>query len=405
MVASNAVGVSSLSNEASATPIAPATAPSAPQNLLATAGNGQVTLTWSAPASDGGSALTGYKVYRSTSSGQEAPPEIASPAGTSYIDTGLQNGTTVYYKVVASNAVGVSSLSNEASATPIAPATAPSAPQNLLATAGNGQVTLTWSAPASDGGSALTGYKVYRSTSSGQEAPPEIASPAGTSYIDTGLQNGTTVYYKVVASNAVGVSSLSNEASATPIAPATAPSAPQNLLATAGNGQVTLTWSAPASDGGSALTGYKVYRSTSSGQEAPPEIASPAGTSYIDTGLQNGTTVYYKVVASNAVGVSSLSNEASATPIAPILPPVEPLPVVDSFNRNENVLSDAGRWSNGIIGSPRRASASRRTNSRLRRPRRARPGATTPYTDQTSSRGLASRRCRGPATHSSFTFV
>ena len=351
VVASNAVGVSSLSNEASATPIAPATAPSAPQNLLATAGNGQVTLTWSAPASDGGSALTGYKVYRSTSSGQEAPPEIASPAGTSYIDTGLQNGTTVYYKVVASNAVGVSSLSNEASATPIAPATAPSAPQNLLATAGNGQVTLTWSAPASDGGSALTGYKVYRSTSSGQEAPPEIASPAGTSYIDTGLQNGTTVYYKVVASNAVGVSSLSNEASATPIAPATAPSAPQNLLATAGNGQVTLTWSAPASDGGSALTGYKVYRSTSSGQEAPPEIASPAGTSYIDTGLQNGTTVYYKVVASNAVGVSSLSNEASATPIAPILPPVEPLPVVDSFNRNENVLSDAGRWSNGIIGS------------------------------------------------------
>src|SRR5207244_11353604 len=68
-------------------------------------------------------------------------------------------------------------------------------------------------------------------------------------------------YTTLLRSNALGVSPQSNEASATP---PTIPSAPQNLLATAGTGNVALTWDTPSSDGGSAITGYKVYRSTSS---------------------------------------------------------------------------------------------------------------------------------------------
>src|SRR4029450_9796461 len=113
--------------------------------------------------------------------------------------------------------------------------------------------------------------------------------------------NGTTYYYKVSALNAVNEGPLSTEASATPVAPATPPSAPQNLQATGGNAQVSLTWSAPASDGGSQVTGYKIYRSTSPGTETLLPSPPGTGTSYSDLTALNGTTYYYKVSAVNAV--------------------------------------------------------------------------------------------------------
>ena len=93
----------------------------------------------------------------------------------------------------------------------------------------------------------------------------------------------------------------------------TRPSAPQNLQANGGNAQVTLSWSSPASNGGSAITGYKIYRSTSSGTETG-YVSLGNVTSYTNTGVTAGTTYFYKVRAVNSVGISSLSNEASATP-------------------------------------------------------------------------------------------
>src|SRR5262249_26560091 len=146
---------------------------------------------------------------------------------------------------------------------PTAPATAPGAPTLNSATAGNGTMGLAWSAPASDGGSAITGYKVYRSTSSGAET---LLTTLGvvTSWTDSGVVNGTTYFYKVSAVNSVGEGSPSGEKSGPPTAPATVPGAPTLSSATAGNATVGLAWSAPASDGGSAVTGYRVYRSTSS---------------------------------------------------------------------------------------------------------------------------------------------
>jgi fibronectin type 3 domain-containing protein len=317
VTAVNAVGVSPQSNEASATPQAPATAPSAPQSPAAAGGNGSVSLSWSAPASNGGAAVTGYDVYRGTSAGGESATPIATNVtGTSFIDTGLANGTTYYYTVTAINAVGMSPPSSEASATP--QPTVASAPLSVVAGPGNASVTVSWSVPASDGGSPITGYDVYRGTSAGGEpATPIATNVTGTSFTDTGVTNGTTYYYKVAAVNAVGVSPRSNEASATPQPPATAPSAPQSLAAAGGNGSVSLSWSAPASNGGSPVTGYEVYRGTSPGGESATPIASNSATSFTDTGLTNGTTYYYTVAAVNAVGVSTRSNEASATPQAP----------------------------------------------------------------------------------------
>ncbi|MDE1827245.1 MAG: fibronectin type III domain-containing protein [Thaumarchaeota archaeon] len=95
----------------------------------------------------------------------------------------------------------------------------------------------------------------------------------------------------------------------------TVPSAPQNLVTTAGNAQVTLTWSAPLSNGGAAISGYNVYRGTTSGGESTTPIATVTTTGYTDSvGLTNGQTYYYYVTAVNSAGQSSLSNEANATP-------------------------------------------------------------------------------------------
>jgi Fibronectin type III domain len=164
------------------------------------------------------------------------------------------------------------------------PVTVPTAPTGLAAVPGNGQVTLSWAAPASDGGSPVTGYIIYQGTSPGGETgtPVNHSPVTGTSHTVTGLTNGTTYYFKVVAINAAGLSPPSEEASAkllivpstatpstatpstaTPstATPSTAPAfaPPTGLAAAAGDTQVRLSWTAPVSDGGSSVISYNVY--------------------------------------------------------------------------------------------------------------------------------------------------
>src|SRR6184192_903378 len=317
----NAAGEGPRSNEASATPSAPpppSTPPSAPTNLVATVGNAQVGLTWQAPASNGGSPITNYKIYRGTTSGGET---LVATIGNqlSYSDGGLTNGVTYYYQVSAVNNVGEGPRSNEISATPTAPATPPGAPQGLVATAGDATVTLTWSAPSSNGGSPITNYRIYRSTTGGGETLQATIGNVLT-YSDTSVTNGVTYYYQVSAVSNVGEGPRSNEASATPTAPAGPPGAPQGLVATAGDATVTLTWSAPSSNGGSPITNYRIYRGTASGGETLKATIGNVLT-YSDTSVTNGVTYYYQVSAMNGAGEGPRSNEASATPSPPPPPP------------------------------------------------------------------------------------
>src|SRR5206468_3233239 len=209
-----------------------------------------------------------------------------------------------------------------ASATPNAPPpppTPPSALTNLVATGGNAQVGLTWQAPGSNGGSPITNYKINRG---GALSIKTLVTTVGaeTSYTDAGLTNGVTYYYQVSAVNNVGEGPRSNEASATPTAPATPPGAPQGLVATAGDATVTLTWSAPSSNGGSPITNYRIYRSTTGGGETLQATIGIVLT-YTDTSVTNGVTYYYQVSAVNAAGEGPRSNEASATPSPPPPPP------------------------------------------------------------------------------------
>ncbi len=274
-----------------------ATAPTAPTGLLATAGNAEVSLTWSAS-----SGATGYYVQRATVSGGPYV-QIAVPATNSYTNSGLTNGSTYYYVVSAFNSAGQSANSVQASATPAAPVTPPTVPTGLQATAGNMQVSLVWVASA-----GATSYHVKRATTNGGPYT-QVAAPTTTSDTDSGLTNGTNYFYVVSALNSAGESANSSQVSATPVAPATPPAAPTGLQATAGNTQVSLVWSA---SGGA--TSYHVKRSTTSGGPYT-QVAAPTTTSDSDTGLTNGTTYFYVVSALNAAGESANSSQASATPV------------------------------------------------------------------------------------------
>src|SRR5437773_1930450 len=314
VTAVNSIGDSGPSNEASATPNAPATPPGAPQRLTATAGDATVVLAWSPPSSDGGAPITNYKVYRGTSHDGETPLTDAGPV-LAYTDTSVYNGQTYYYQVTAENSAGKGPRSNEASATPNAPATPPTQPQNLAATPGDGHVDLTWDPPANDGGLPILEYRVYRGTTSNQES---FLASAGLSltYTDSSVTNGRTYYYQVSAVNSVNEGPLSNEASATPAAPHTAPGAPRDLVATAGDASVSLSWSPPSSDGGAPITNYKIYRGTVSGGQLSLIATVPDVLSYTDSPLTNGVTYYYVVAAVNRTGETLPRAEASATPTA-----------------------------------------------------------------------------------------
>jgi fibronectin type 3 domain-containing protein len=274
-------------------------ASAAPTNLTATAGNQQASLTWTAS-----SGATSYNVKRGTASGGPYTT-VGSPAGTTYADRSLTNGTAYYYVVTAVDAMGESGNSNQATATPTAAPAAPAPPLNLTATGGNQHVSLAWTAST-----GATSYNVKRATTNGGPYTT-VASPSGTSYTDTTVTNGTPYYYVVTAVNATGQSGNSNQATATPAAAPAAPAAPLNLTATGGDQQVSLAWTAST-----GATSYNVKRATTNGGPYTT-VASPAGTSYTDTTLTDETTYYYVVTAVSASGESANSNQASATPSTP----------------------------------------------------------------------------------------
>jgi len=305
VTAMNVIGEGPRSFERSATT---ASEPSAPRDLHATAGDGQVRLSWSAPSFDGGAAVSNYRIYRGNSpSGEIFYLELGSVL--SYTDTGLTNGLAYYYVVSAVNVIGEGTSSGESGAIPMAPPVPPSAPLNLAASAGNTQVTLTWEAPSSDGGTPITGYRIYAGASSSGKS---LVAQTGIqlTFVDWGLTNGQPRFYEVAAMNSAGEGAKSNEASATP---RTVPGQPTDFKAVAGNGQVTLSWTAPSEDGGSQVTAYKVYRGTLSGQLTLLATLGDVLT-YSDTGLTNGQVYYYMTSAVSSFGDGPGSNVVSATP-------------------------------------------------------------------------------------------
>jgi hypothetical protein len=298
-----------------------ATAPGAPTSLTATAdGTDTIDLSWSAPASDGGSSITGYFIEREVGIGNGWSTLVAdtSSTGTTYEDTGLDHATEYNYRVSAINAIDTGDPSTADSAT--TDADVPDAPTSLTATAdGHAEIDLSWSAPAGDGGASITGYQIEREVGIGNGWSTLVADTSSTSttYEDSSVDPGQEYNYRVSAINSVGTGSASTADSAT--TDATAPGAPTGLSATAnGHDQIDLSWTAPASTGGASITGYKIERESPTGNGFSNLVAdtSSTDTTYSDTSLDPETEYNYRVSAINSAGTGSASTADDATTAA-----------------------------------------------------------------------------------------
>lgn len=267
--------------------------PTTPQTFIVTPGNTNVTLTWEAPTDNGGSPVIEYKLYRSTASNGEYSL-IASPTSTIYTDEDRTNGQVLWYRVSASNAAGEGAKTENVSAIPF---TVPNAPTGLMEIAGNAQVGLNWTAPSYDGGRVIDYYLVYQD---GNELPGHIN---GSATIIANLTNGQDYVFRVAAHNLAGVSITSNAISGMPF---TVPHAPTGLKGIEGNALVTLNWTEPSINGGISVSGYNLYRSTSSDGNYTL-IASPQRETFTDTNLVNGQSYWYKVSAVNSAGEGEMS--------------------------------------------------------------------------------------------------
>ncbi len=317
----NGDGAASDSDSATTDSALSNTVPDEPTGLTATAsGTGTIDLDWTAPSNDGGSAITGYRIEFSSDGN---PPwtnhAVTSTPATTYSHTGLSPGTTRHYRVSALNGVGFSDPSNiDHATTGTTATTVPGEPTGLTATAdGTGTINLAWTAPSNDGGSTITGYRIEVSPDGATNWTNRVANTGSTatSYSHTGLSPSTTRHYRVSARNANGAGEPSNIANATTGTTGAVPGEPTGLTATAsGTGTINLAWNAPARDGGSTITGYRIEVS-SDGSNWTNRVANTGSTatSYSHTGLSPGTTRRYRVSARNVNGAGAPSNTAIAT--------------------------------------------------------------------------------------------
>ena len=421
--------------------VAPAyTVPGVPANLLVSQGDsgGILKVSWQAPASNGGSNLTGYTVqWKVTSDSWAIPADIAEATltGTAHTITGLTDGTSYAVRVLATNVIGDGKPTSEETATPQAPvplrdprdigvvtlnSTVPriidvswdapdQTPANYrMSWAKAGEPYLTWTNPAGnafpivpfhtitgleEGGEYRVKVRASYSGTSGDwsdevtatvaESPvvpntPATGMPVITGTVQVGhtltadisgiadadgitgvsfnylwiSDNGTdeteiggggggdgvaasrhvltaddlgdTIKVRVAFTDDAGHAESLTSAATHAVAPAyTVPGVPANLLVSQGDsgGILKVSWQAPASNGGSNLTGYTVQWKAASGNWTVPADVSEAtatGTTHTITGLTDGTPYTVRIIATNHVGDGKPTSEETATPQAPV---------------------------------------------------------------------------------------
>ena len=329
----NRSGAGPASDGASATPLGK---PVAPTGLNADAGDGQVTLSWTAATADATIApITKYEYNTDGGTAFTSIPD-SGPSTDNYTVLGLTNLTTYTFAVRAVNVIGEGPSATKdatpASATPAAP--------DLSATAGDTQVRLTWPDPR-DSSIDIYEYRWNVGTDetafSDEDAWYLIAESDATTtrYTVTGLSNGTSYAFQIHAVDN-GEAGAAATATATPTGVDTnnvpiPPSKPSGFTAARGHRHVTLTWDDPDD---SSIDKYQYqYLSenadgtfTAWGADWPDIPDSAPGenneTAYTVSGLTNGVNYKFRIRAGDLVDegtdddeFSADSNEAEATPL------------------------------------------------------------------------------------------
>lgn len=284
--------------------VSPYTAPGLIDDLTATptGSSGQVTLGWSAPAANG-RPITAYQYH--DGDGQWKAIDPADPAATSLTVDGLTNGQQYGFVVRACNTDDANNCGPTSKAAPASPYQPPSPPQSLAADAdpAPGQLVLSWAVPADSGGREVAGYQ-YAIAGSGTW----VDAGNVTSVTVGDLTNGRSYDYQVRAYTAEKTANVGGSADVV-ATPYDVPGAPQNLTAAAGENKVTLTFSAPGSDGGSAVTSYQY----SMDGGAWTAVSSGGAVSMGDWSKHS-----FQVRAVNKRGPGGVSNAASASAYGPV---------------------------------------------------------------------------------------
>jgi RHS repeat-associated protein len=302
VLATNALGTGVTS--AASPAVTPIGTPGAPTGATATAGNAQATVSWTAPVSNGGAAISSYTI--TSTPGNFTKTVSGSPPATSGTVIGLTNGTPYTFTVYATNAAGNGPLSGASNS--VTPSTIPGQPTNVVASGGNQQVSLVWTAPANNG-ATITSYTA--TAAPGGATATVNGNPAAAAVTVTGLTNGTPYTFTVVAHNANGdgpASAPSNSAT-----PSVLPGAPTGVTAAASNQQATINWTAPVPNGGTAVSGYTVTPFIGTNAGTPTQVAAPTTTATI-SGLTNLTTYTFQVTATNTGGTGPAGTSNAVTP-------------------------------------------------------------------------------------------
>ena len=326
----NSAGGSDWSDVATETPALPA-APGTPYIYQVVRIHTGYQVYWqdSAFNTERNPSITSYDVqYKLQSDAQwtDAPSVTGAPPIAAARITGLTVGSTYHVRVRANNAGGSSGWTEpEPGSAVTSSATRPDPPFNLIVTPGPASLTVSWTAPSHTGGQTIVGYWVRHSDDDGlsytQWDPGGKRLITGTSTTITGLTPGTThiviaraVFLTTGGSQSSGGYSV--QAEGVP-GVATAPGAPGTPTVTLGDsGQVVAEWQAPAEDGGSAITGYRL-RHSKDGSTWTAVSGTVTGKRWTTIGgLDNGDEYRVQVQAVNSVGISGWSDPGRGTPAA-----------------------------------------------------------------------------------------
>ena len=287
------------------------TAPDAPTNLVTTSiTTSSVSLSWTPPT--GGSAVSGYLIYRKLSTETSFKP-ILHTHNTAIVDNAVVRDTNYVYKVNSYNNTAQSSDSNELSVTTLT-VSIPDAPTGLTASIVGGKVVLDWDDPSNED---ITGYQILRKiqTDSSYTIVNDNTGTDSNGYTNV-VTEGNTYVYIIKAKSSAGLSAQSNSVSIV-VPVSTVPDAITDLAVTlsVNDTQVNANWSAP-DDGGSPITGYKVE--TKFDSEIYQVVYERLNRTFYLQSFGNtpvkGRTFYIRVSVINKKGTGASSEESIVFP-------------------------------------------------------------------------------------------